>query len=231
MSSAKSGVAVYCGSSTGKCKAFATAARSLGLALAKHDRLLVYGGGSKGIMGVVSGAVLEGGGKVLGVIPHAMVAAGGEDEKVQSTTKVYLNEAGREKVENIVVETMHERKVEMAQRADGFVGLPGGFGTFEEVLEVTTWSQLGIHDKPVVLINVLSFWEPLRTLIKSSIDAGFIKPSSERLIQFIDGPENHEEHESFDWGTAAIEALDNWEKGRGDPLFVWSGERTTYTRT
>ncbi|KAH9484131.1 putative cytokinin riboside 5'-monophosphate phosphoribohydrolase LOGL7 [Psilocybe cubensis] len=89
MSSAKSGVAVYCGSSTGK---------SLGLALAKHDRLLVYGGGSKGIMGVVSGAVLEGGGKVLGVIPHAMVAAGGEDEKVQSTTKVYLNEAGREKV-------------------------------------------------------------------------------------------------------------------------------------
>ncbi|PPQ77527.1 hypothetical protein CVT25_011324 [Psilocybe cyanescens] len=230
MSSTKSGIAVYCGSSSGNRQAFAVAAKSLGLALAKDGRPLVYGGGSKGIMGVVSSGALEGGGRVIGVVPQAMVAGGGEDEKV-STIKVHINEAGREKVETIVVDTMHERKVEMAKRAEGFVGLPGGFGTFEEVLEVTTWTQLGIHDKPVVLLNVLSFWEPLRTLIKSGIDAGFIKPASERLIHFIDGPQNHEEHESFDWGKATLEALDNWERGRSDPLFVWSTAKTTYNST
>ncbi|KAF8969942.1 hypothetical protein BDZ97DRAFT_1957525 [Flammula alnicola] len=221
--SAKSAVAVYCGSSIGKYKAFSAAARSLGSALAAADRPLVYGGGSNGIMGVVSGSVLENGGKVIGVIPHAMIAAGGEKDKLRNDDpKVPLTEVGREKVETILVDSMHDRKVEMARRVNGFVGLPGGFGTFEEVLEVTTWTQLGIHDKPVVLLNVLSFWEPLRTLVRSSIDAGFIKPASERLIIFVDGPKDKEDHESYDWGKAALEALDSWERGRSNPLFDWS---------
>ncbi|KAF8163180.1 hypothetical protein B0H34DRAFT_672244 [Crassisporium funariophilum] len=217
-----SAVAVYCGSSMGKHTAFTAAAVSLGLTLAAANRPLVYGGGSKGIMGIISGAVLQGGGEVVGVVPRAMVAAGGEDEKVRNPTKVYLNEAGRDKVETIVVESMHERKVEMARRVDGFIGLPGGFGTFEEVLEVTTWTQIGIHDKPVVLLNVLRFWEPLRGLIQNSLDAGFIRDSSKRLVIFVDGPVALEEHESFDWGRAALDALDHWERGQVEPLFDWS---------
>lgn len=219
--SQKSAIAVYCGSSIGSQSAFSAAAVSLGHALALAGRTLVYGGGSKGLMGVVSAAVLVNGGKVIGVLPHAMVAAGGEGEKVDNT-RIYLNEVGREEVETILVGSMHERKIEMAKRVNGFIGLPGGFGTFEEVLEVTTWTQLGIHDKPVVLLNVLSFWEPLRALIKGSIDAGFIKPESERLIIFVDGPVDIKDHENFDWGKAALEALDNWEGGSTSPLFDWS---------
>ncbi|KIM41231.1 hypothetical protein M413DRAFT_18875 [Hebeloma cylindrosporum] len=208
-----SAIAVYCGSCIGTQSAFSAAAVSLGRALAGADRTLVYGGGSNGIMGVVSGEVLINGGKVIGVLPRSMVAGGGEGEKNDSP-KIFLDE--------ILVDSMHERKIEMATRVDGFIGLPGGFGTFEEVLEVTTWTQLGIHDKPVALLNVLSFWEPLRALVKGSINAGFIKPQHEQLIIFVDGPEDHSEHENFDWGKAALEALDKWERGSVKPLFNWS---------
>ncbi|KAJ2931337.1 hypothetical protein H1R20_g5660, partial [Candolleomyces eurysporus] len=209
-SSIPGAVAVYCASSLGQEKAFCNAALSIGRALASANRPLVYGGGSKGLMGVVSGAVLEGEGRVVGVVPYAMVAAGGEGEKTGSGVMVNLNEAGREKVETLVVETMHERKVEMARRSEGFIGLPGGLGTFEEVLEVTTWTQLGIHCKPVVLVNVLGFWEPLRALIRSSVSFGFIKPESENIIVFVDGPEDQSLHEEFDWGSATLAALDKW---------------------
>jgi predicted Rossmann-fold nucleotide-binding protein len=127
---------------------------AVGHAIAAANRPLVYGGGSKGLMGAVSGAALERGGKVTGVVPYAMVAAGGEQEKGEAVVTVELNEAGREKVclflitprlscysplsiceiEHIVVDSMHERKVEMAKRVAAFFGLPGGFGTFEEVI-------------------------------------------------------------------------------------------------
>ncbi|CAA7267891.1 unnamed protein product [Cyclocybe aegerita] len=227
----KPAVAVYCGSSTGRYLAFTAAAASVGRALAIDGRLLVYGGGSKGIMGVVSGAVLGQGGEVIGVIPKAMLIGGGEGDKGDNPLCVDLNEVGRGK---IVVESMHERKVEMAKRVEGFIGLPGGFGTFEEVLEVTTWSQLGIHDKPVVLLNVLSFWEPLRVLIKSSIDAGFIRPASESLVLFVDGPAAPEDHESFDWGKAALDALKAWKGRQSKPLFDWSKKdehESSYART
>ncbi|KAF7304936.1 hypothetical protein MKEN_01207900 [Mycena kentingensis (nom. inval.)] len=158
---------------------------------------------------------------VIGVVPYAMVAAGGEQEKAAGVS-VQLNEAGREAIEHIVVDSMHERKVEMAKRSCGFVGLPGGFGTFEEVLEVTTWTQLGIHNKPVVLLNVLGFWEPLRHLINSSIDFGFIRPISKNLVVFVDGPASHTEHESYDWGKAALEALNAWKRDADDSLFKWT---------
>ncbi|KAJ7632134.1 hypothetical protein FB45DRAFT_911604 [Roridomyces roridus] len=223
MSSASNAVAVYCGSSPGTEKVFSLAAISLGHAIANAKRSLVYGGGDKGIMGVVSGAVLEKGGKVTGVIPSAMVAAGGESEKGDSRgMTVKLNLAGREEIEHVVVDSMHERKVEMAKRVCGFFGLPGGFGTFEEVLEVTTWTQLGIHNKPVVLLNVLSFFEPLRQLIDNGIQFGFIKPASKNLILFVDGPSSTAEQEGFNWGEAALEALETWQRDAGDALFDWT---------
>ncbi|KAA1477066.1 hypothetical protein DENSPDRAFT_861398 [Dentipellis sp. KUC8613] len=212
-------VAVYCASSPGKEKAYQEAAASLGRALAEANRPLVYGGGSKGIMGIVSGTVLKGGGEVTGVVPHAMTLGGGEGDKTSSkSAPVLLNEPGREK---IVVSSMHERKVEMATRAGGFIGLPGGFGTFEEIMEVITWTQIGIHNKPVVLVNVRGFYEPLRVLIKNAIRDGFINPKNETLAIFVDGPADHAEHETFDWGKASLEALDNWE---GPPwaMFDWT---------
>ncbi|KAF8191456.1 hypothetical protein K438DRAFT_1830545 [Mycena galopus ATCC 62051] len=226
MDSSTKAVAVYCGSSPGTQKAFTSAAISLGHALADAHRPLIYGGGSYGIMGVVSAAVLERNGQVTGIVPAAMVAGGGEghpaDESEREKARVQINEPGRETTENIVVASMHERKVEMARRAGAFIGLPGGFGTFEEVLEVTTWTQLGIHNKPVVLLNVCSFWEPLRQLIDTSIANGFIKPQSRGIVVFVDGPSAHSEHETFNWGEAALKAIDDWKRDPARGIYDWT---------
>ncbi|KAH8102959.1 hypothetical protein BXZ70DRAFT_1006140 [Cristinia sonorae] len=218
-------VAVYCASSTGHRKAFQNAALSLGIALGQAGRPLVYGGGSKGLMGIVSGGVLKTGGKVTGVVPYAMVAAGGEKEQTDTPLgygKIVLEERGRESVETVVVNSMHERKMEMAKRSCAFIGLPGGYGTFEEVLEVVTWSQLGIHNKPIILVNIYSYWEPLRALVRNGISEGFIQPKNERLIQFVDGPSNHEEHEDFDWGSATLQALEKWETVIDSYTYDWT---------
>ncbi|KAG7086541.1 hypothetical protein E1B28_002492 [Marasmius oreades] len=228
-------VTVYCGSSTGSEPTYIKAATSLGSALAKANRRLVYGGGEKGLMGAVSGAVIAGGGTVTGVIPHAMLAAGGEQDKVRPPDGQAVDKPGKfvsvvlepdtEQLQTIVVPSMHERKVEMARRSCGFIGLPGGYGTFEEVLEAVTWTQLGIHDKPVVLINVLSFYDPLRDLVNSAVNAGFIQHFNKSLIIFVDGPASREEHQTFDWGTAALDALESWHQSRhGMPkgFFDWT---------
>ncbi|KIL69637.1 hypothetical protein M378DRAFT_156869 [Amanita muscaria Koide BX008] len=217
-------VAVYCGSSLGTEGAFFTAAMSLGHAIAKDSRALVYGGGTDGIMGAVSAAVLQEGGEVTGIIPYAMVASGGEKDKVTSdkTVREGMNDMQRVAMTTIVVNSMHDRKVEMARRSDGFVALPGGFGTFEEVFEVTTWTQIGIHNKPVILANVLGYWNPLRQLINTAIDHGFIRPENTRLITFVDGPADFAEHLHYDWGTAVLDALDNWTMGEAVPMFDWS---------
>jgi len=113
---------------------------------------------------------------------------------------------------------MHERKLEMTTRASGFVGLPGGFGTYEEVLEAICWTQIGIHTKPVILLNVLKFYDPLRFLIQSGIKEGFIHPQNENLAVFVDGPSDINEHDTFDWGQAAIDALDGWDASRVQSL-------------
>ncbi|KIJ30320.1 hypothetical protein M422DRAFT_268186 [Sphaerobolus stellatus SS14] len=216
-------VAVFCGSSPGNEPAFEYAARSLGETIAKSGIGFVYGGGNKGIMGVVSRAAAHEGSDITGVVPYAMVKEKHE-VKQDSDLKnfVFLNEVGMEKVKTIVVHSMHERKVEMAQRVRGFFGLPGGYGTFEELMEMITWTQLGIHEKPIIILNVLGFYDALRDLIRSGVSSGFIHPSNERIVVFIDGPADKLEHTSYDWGTSAIEALNAWKKPEGHALgFDW----------
>ncbi|KAJ6307205.1 hypothetical protein OIU76_017070 [Salix suchowensis] len=127
-------VCVFCGSKSGKKKIFSDAALDLGRQLVERKMDLVYGGGSGGLMGLVSQTVYDGGSHVLGVIPTALVP---------------IEISGRTAGEVLIVSDMHERKAEMARRADAFIALPGGYGTFEELLEMITWSQLGIHNKPV----------------------------------------------------------------------------------
>jgi len=175
------------------------------------------------MMGIISGSVLQHGGSVTAVVPAAMLRAGGEGERTcSSMSPIQLEEKGREKVESIIVDSMHERKVEMARRVRGFIGLPGGYGTFEEIMEVTTWTQLGIHKKPVVLVNVLGFFDPLRVLIKNSIATGFIRERNENLITFVDCPPGIDPT-SFDWGSAALSAMDGW-RLPGPGLFAWGVE-------
>jgi len=125
-------------------------------------------------------------------------------------------------VETIVVHSMHERKVEMAKRVRGFFGLPGGFGTFEELMEVITWTQIGLHDKPVVLLNVLGFYDPLRELIRSAVRSGFVQPQNEGLVVFVDGPADLSAHETFEWGAPALEAMGAWKKPEWDYGFDWT---------
>ncbi|KAI9509189.1 hypothetical protein F5148DRAFT_978676 [Russula earlei] len=212
-------VAVFCGANLGTESTFQHAATSLGHALAKQASPLVYGGGSRGMMGIISRTVLQNGGSVTAVIPSAMVRAGGEGDC--PNPERYLAEKGREKAtSHIVVDTIHERKVAMARRVRGFIGLPGGYGTFAEIMEVTTWTQLGIHTKPVVLVNVLGFFDPLRRLIKGAVDTGFVKGRDESLMVFVDCPPD-EDPDTFDWGTAALSALDGW-CAPGPGLFAWT---------
>lgn len=178
-------------------------------------------------MGTVAEAALNNGGYVTGISPYAMVAKGGEGSKVNGVAedKVSNREpAPHPNRESIIVDSMHDRKLLMAKRADGgFVALPGGYGTLEELLEVTTWSQLAIHEKPVILVNVLNYYNPLREQIRVGVEAGFIKADNLSLITFVDGPEDLAEHEDYDWGGEVVKLLDEWKptgwKGFG---FDWS---------
>ena len=152
-------VCVYCGSRTGATPAFVDAARSVGQWIGANAGQLVYGGGNNGLMGVVADATLASGGRVIGVIPKALVER--EWAKLDCT-------------ELHVVETMHERKRMMAERADAFLALPGGIGTFEELFEVWTWRQLGYHDKPLGLLNAGGYYGPLLAFLRSSVEHGFM---------------------------------------------------------
>jgi hypothetical protein len=155
-------VCVFCGSADGTRPAYRAAAVELGRALAERGWVLVYGGGKVGLMGAVADAALKAGGQVIGVIPQALV------EK----------EIGHGAVtELIITQTMHERKAIMADRSDGVVTLPGGFGTLDEVAEIITWAQLGYHRKPVILANIDGFFDPLIGLMDHMARQGFIKPA------------------------------------------------------
>jgi uncharacterized protein (TIGR00730 family) len=160
-------VCVYCGSSFGNDARFTETARALGAAIAGAGMGLVYGGGSVGLMGVVADAALGAGGEVVGVIPRGLFS---------------VEHAHRGLNELVEVESMHARKLLMSELADGFVALPGGLGTLEELAEITTWAQLGIHCKPIVLVDVDGFWSPLLDLLDRMVDAGFLKPRNRALL-------------------------------------------------
>ena len=153
-------VCVFCGSSRGAKPAYAEAATTLGAALAASGTGLVFGGGDVGLMGVVADATLAGGGEVIGVMPDALVA-----KEIAHEGLTELRVTG----------SMHERKAMMAELADGFIALPGGLGTFDELCEILTWGQLGLHTKPVVLLDIDGFWDPFVALLDSAVDAGFLR--------------------------------------------------------
>jgi uncharacterized protein (TIGR00730 family) len=152
-------VAVYCGSRFGDSPAFAQAARTLGELIGRSGVTLVYGGGRVGLMGTVADAVMASGGQVVGVIPQALM-----DREVGHSGLTELH----------VVQTMHERKQLMAERADAFISLPGGIGTLEELYEVWSWQQLGYHDKPVALLNVDGYYDPLLEFHGAMHSRGFV---------------------------------------------------------
>ncbi|KAL1554490.1 Cytokinin riboside 5'-monophosphate phosphoribohydrolase log5 [Salvia divinorum] len=164
-------VCVFCGSSSGKRDCYREAAIELGQELVAKRLDLVYGGGGIGLMGLVARAVHGGGGRVLGIIPRPLIGKERTGETVG---------------ELAVVADMHQRKAEMARHADCFIALPGGYGTLEELLEVITWAQLGIHHKPVGLLNVDGYYNYLLTFIDKAVDDGFIKPSQRHI--FVSAP-------------------------------------------
>lgn len=160
-------ICVFCGSSPGVRPEYADAARATGRALVERGVGLVYGGGRVGLMGVVADAVLAAGGEAIGVIPHSLQAR-------------EVGHAGLSQLH--VVATMHERKALMADLSDGFVALPGGFGTYEEFFEVLTWSQLGIHPKPCGLLNVAGFYDALLALADHAEAEGFVRSEHRQLV-------------------------------------------------
>lgn len=160
-------ICVYCGSAKGRKPSYQDAAVELGKELVERGIDLVYGGGSIGLMGLVSHAVHDGGRHVIGVIPRSLMPREVTGEPVGEVR---------------AVSGMHERKAEMARFADAFIALPGGYGTLEELLEVITWAQLGIHNKPVGLLNVDGFYDPLLSFIDMAVNEGFIKEDARRIV-------------------------------------------------
>jgi uncharacterized protein (TIGR00730 family) len=158
---------VFCGSNAGAVPAFAEAAARLGSALASREIGLVYGGGNVGLMGILADSVVEHGGEVIGVIPEFL-----ERAEVAHAGLTTLH----------VVGSMHERKALMATLADGFIALPGGFGTVDELAEALTWTQLGLQAKPVVLLDVDGFWEPLVRFFDAAVEHGFVRPAHRMLL-------------------------------------------------
>jgi uncharacterized protein (TIGR00730 family) len=162
-----SAVCVYCGSSRGSDIHFAEAAADLGRRLAASRLRLIYGGGAVGLMGVIADAAIEAGGEVVGVIPRGLFS-----REVAHRGLTQLHE----------VASMHERKQLMFELADAFVALPGGFGTLEELAEVTTWAQLGMHSKPIVIVDLDGFWSPLLQQLDRMTNAGLLKAKNRALI-------------------------------------------------
>ncbi len=165
-----SSVAVFCGSSNRIDQHYIDMATQVGTALGSRGIRVVYGGGHSGLMGAVAAATMQAGGEVIGVIPRGLFTNGIDADGITSLE---------------VVDDMHQRKARMYELADGFIGLPGGFGTFEEVFEAATWTQLGLHadgPKPVVLLDTDQFWKPIHDLIDHANSAGFISDTNRQII-------------------------------------------------
>ena len=179
-------LAVYCGSAPGTDPAFAEAAKATAAAMVREKIQLVYGGGRLGLMGLIADSVLELGGKVYGVIPQALV-----DIEVAHPSVTELH----------VVETMHERKAKMTELADGFLALPGGIGTLDELFEAWSWNALGYHAKPFCLLNVDGFWDGMITFIDHATQSGFL--SANRRSQLLVATTPEEALEKLDEAAAA----------------------------
>lgn len=191
-------VCVFCGSAAGVNPLYAEAARALGGELAARQLALVYGGGRVGLMGQVASAALAAGGAVVGVIPHSLA----------------LKEIAQEDcTELIVVNTMHERKALMADRAGAFVALPGGYGTCDELFEILTWAQLGIHAKPVALLNVNGFFTPLLAWLDHIVREGLLKQKHRDLLLVADTV------------PALLDALTTWTPPAAETKWVGAEER------
>lgn len=163
-------ICVFCGSNTGNDPAFSEAARSLGQLFAREGIGLVYGGGSVGLMGQLADSVLAAGGEATGVIPHAL----------------WAREVGHRGLTDLrIVDTMHQRKAMMADLSDAFIALPGGLGTLEEIFEIWTWAQLGLHAKPVGFLNVNDFYTPLLEFLDRAVSSQFVRPQH-RAIAIIE---------------------------------------------
>ncbi|MDR2282033.1 MAG: TIGR00730 family Rossman fold protein [Sphingobacterium sp.] len=160
-------ITVFCGSSAGKEQQFETEAYRLGTCLANRNIELVYGGAVVGLMGAVANGVMKNGGKAIGVLPHFL-----RQKEI----------AHHELTELIIVDTMHERKTKMNELSDGVIALPGGFGTLEELFEMLTWAQLGLHKKPIAILNIDGFYNELLSFLENMIDKGFLKPTYREML-------------------------------------------------
>lgn len=184
-------ITVFCGSSDGKSKIYSEEAFALGAYLASRKIGLVYGGAKVGLMGKVAQGVLENGGEATGVLPNFL------------RTKEVAHE---NLTELILVETMHERKMKMHELSDGAIALAGGFGTFEELFELLTWGQLGLHDKPIGILNTNDFYDNLILMIRNMVNEGFLKESDEKMLLveknlklLIDKMENYQPPKVAKW--------------------------------
>ncbi len=171
MSPKISSVCVYCGSSGRVSDTYKQAATDFGKIIAQNNAALVYGGGRVGLMGLVADSVMANNGKVVGIIPHHI-----ESREVahQGLTELY------------VVDSMHIRKQMMVEKSDAFVVLPGGIGTLDEVCEILTWKQLGMHDKPIVIANIDNYWKPFGDMVAHIIESGFMRAEDARLMTVVD---------------------------------------------
>jgi uncharacterized protein (TIGR00730 family) len=158
-------ICVYCGSQPGRDPSYMEAGRALGKSIADHGLRLVYGGGTKGVMGAVASGVLSNGGRVTGIIPEFLMDKEASKHSLGSLTEL------------VVTQDMHQRKHRMFEEADAFVTLPGGIGTLEEIVEIMTWAQLGRHRKPMVFANIKNFWQPMLELLEHMTSEGFIHTS------------------------------------------------------
>ena len=161
------GITVFCGSSSGDKEVYLNTARSLGNALAENNIKLIYGGASVGLMGAVADGALEAGGTVIGVLPRFLEAKEIAHEGLS---------------ELVLVDSMHERKTRMNELSEGVIALPGGFGTLEEFFEMLTWAQLGLHKKPMALLNVNHFYDTLLTFMGNMVNQGFLKHENLKMI-------------------------------------------------
>ena len=177
--SSLSSVCVFCGSSPGRDPRFMEAARHTGRLLARRGLELIYGGGHIGMMGAVADAALAAGGRVIGVIPQHLMRP--------EVAHLGLSEL-------VVVDSMHQRKRLMSDRAGAFLVLPGGYGTLDETFEMVTWLQLGLQHKPVALVNVAAYFDPLLQWLQHAVDSGFVRPAQADLLRAADTPEAALEH-------------------------------------